>query len=265
MNLEFYTAEDLLELEIVNNDPWALGQREGVTILSDKELLAGYIDADEGMVVGAVFNSISQTEDEDGNDYSAYSFDTVVDHRYQGQGLGTNLIAYAMDEFNQAQDCYPDLKLELDVINPGIISFLERTYGVKVIREERGHYIMGVSKAKRITASKVREELRIAQISYLDTVPSLLWRSLSEDEWETLNIEGLSEEHNLFDKDDWVIAELPISKEDKEGLMNFEDWALEKFNMFDIQLKDKYDVKLIDLIDYDQGTLHIVKPTAYDG
>jgi len=134
MSLEFVFGDELLELEIVNNDPWALAQREGVTILSDKDLLASVVDTDEGMVIAAVFNAANPEH---------YSFDTVVDHRYQHQGLGKQLIEIAMGGFEDMKEAYPDMKINLEVINPDIIPHLKNTYGLEVTEEIPGRTFLG--------------------------------------------------------------------------------------------------------------------------
>lgn len=131
--LEFIFGDELFELPLVNNDPWALAQKIGVTILSDKELLASVVDYDEGRVIAAVFNAVTPED---------YSFDTVVDPKYQRRGLGTQLIEIAMDEFQAVQEYYPDIKLNLDVINPGIIPFLKRKYNLEVKETQGGHIIL---------------------------------------------------------------------------------------------------------------------------
>lgn len=134
-HLEFiFGAEELFELPLVNSDPWALAQKVGVTILSDKELLASVVDFDESRVIAAVFNAVTP---------ESYSFDTVVDPKYQRRGLGKELIQIAMDEYSVLQEVYPDLKLDLDVINPDIIPFLEREYNLEVKEQQGGHTIMG--------------------------------------------------------------------------------------------------------------------------
>lgn len=55
------------------------------------------------------------------------------------------------------------------------------------------------------------------------------------------------------------MASLSISAEDAEALKAFDNDAIENFNRFDIELKNRYS-KLTDLIDYDRETVTIVKP-----
>lgn len=91
------------------------------------------------------------------------------------------------------------------------------------------------------------------------TIDCLIFDPVSEQTWKTIGYEGLDEEQGIFDKDKWVEAILPLSSEDKQGLMNFNAETVEKFNEFDIRLKERYNMKLTDLIDYDNGIVKIVK------
>lgn len=138
--IELLWGEDLLDNEeLVNNDPWAMANRAGVTVLADKEFVCGHVDlappsGEGGIVVSALFTSYF-----DGK----FSFDVAVDHRYRGFMLGPTLTEIGMDQFREIQDMDPDAILELDVINPKVVPFLEREYGLKVLKEEGDHYIMG--------------------------------------------------------------------------------------------------------------------------
>ena len=138
-SVELVFGDELFGLDIVNDDPWALANQVGITILSDKNLLASYVDYDfqgsgDGVVVAAVFDSYDQ---------EYYSFDTVVDKRYQSTGLGSSLIDIAMGTFQDLQEAYPGMKLKLDVVNAKFTRFLERKYGLTIQEENGGHYIMG--------------------------------------------------------------------------------------------------------------------------
>lgn len=165
MSIDFIFGDDLLDLDIVNNDPWALAQREGVTILSDKELLASAVDTDEGIVVGAVFNAVTPEH---------YSFDTVVDHRYQHQGLGKQLIEIAMDEFENIKEAYPEIKLNLEIINPDIIPHLKSQYGLEILEEIPGRTFMGTNHlAKAMLMLAQRATTYLYHVTYLGDIPSI--------------------------------------------------------------------------------------------
>lgn len=133
-------AEEILAGEgFINNDPWALANQVGVTILSDKDFVCGHVaETDEGkLLVSASFDSYNAGD-------SSYSFDTAVHRKYQGQGLGSELIDLAMLRFkNEILDMDPEAVLKLDVINKDIIPYLERAHGLTVQQEVGGHTIMG--------------------------------------------------------------------------------------------------------------------------
>jgi len=175
--LEYIWGDDLLDeenLPLVNNDPWALANSVGITILSDKNLLASIVDHDESRVIAAVFNSVTPEE---------YGFDTVVDSKYQRRGLGKALIQIAMDEYASLQDAYPDLKLNLDVVNQDIIPFLESTYNLEVKTQDGSHYIMG---KLRVTAQSLRTKLEALRPQMAQAAQVIY------DEWEQ-DEEGIDE------------------------------------------------------------------------
>ena len=94
---------------------------------------------------------------------------------------------------------------------------------------------------------------------YIDIIPILNYLPLDDNTWEIVDEwEGLTEEFGIYDRDRWFVAELPITsdneielKKETENIMNF-------FNLFDIELKKKYNMKYIDLIDYKNGSVKIV-------
>lgn len=94
---------------------------------------------------------------------------------------------------------------------------------------------------------------------YIDIIPALNYLPLDDNTWKIVDEwEGLTEEFGIYDRDRWFVAELPITsdneielKKETENIMNF-------FNLFDIELKKKYNMKYIDLIDYKNGSVKIV-------
>jgi len=89
-------------------------------------------------------------------------------------------------------------------------------------------------------------------------VNNLKFKPVSNSTWETIGWEGLDEEQDKFKKSDWKEVEFKISKKDSDGLKKMQEEQLEKYNMFDNQLKIKFGMKFTDLIDYDQGKIKIV-------
>ena len=102
--------------------------------------------------------------------------------------------------------------------------------------------------------------MRINEITnnYFLQIPQLHWQPVNSRVWSTIQDEGLDEEQNVFDPSNWVMASLNISPKDAQALQAYDDDAIEEFNRFDIALKSKFP-GLVDLIDYDRGTVTIVK------
>jgi hypothetical protein len=99
---------------------------------------------------------------------------------------------------------------------------------------------------------------------YLSQVPNLTWKPVSRSVWNTIQDEGLDEEQDAPKHTDWIMASLIISPDDARALQAFDSDAIEDFNRFDIHLKSRHP-GLTDLIDYDNGTVTIVKPSQMQG
>ena len=109
------------------------------------------------------------------------------------------------------------------------------------------------------TQQAVAENKHASQ--YLSQIPMLTWKPVNRSVWNTIQDEGLDQEQQAPDHSDWVMASLSISPEHAQALQALDDDALEYFNRFDIDLKSQYP-GLTDLIDYDTGTVTIVKPMS---
>jgi hypothetical protein len=94
--------------------------------------------------------------------------------------------------------------------------------------------------------------------NYISQIPKLQWQPISRSVWNSIQDEGLDEEQDAYEPSDWVMASLKVSPKDIQGLQQFNSDAIEEFNRFDIALKSKYP-GLVDLIDYDTGTVTIVR------
>ena len=99
---------------------------------------------------------------------------------------------------------------------------------------------------------------------YLSQIPNLTWKPVSRSVWNTIQDEGLDEEQDAPSHTDWAMASLSIDPKDAQALQAFDSDAIEDFNRFDIHLKSCYP-GLTDLIDYDRGTITIVKPIQMQG
>lgn len=118
---------------------------------------------------------------------------------------------------------------------------------------------------KAIYDLKAGKEIPVKQVPKDDPIKSiqnLKFGKVSSSVWGTIRDEGLDEEHNAHKPSQWLVSDLPISEKDSDGLKNLNDETLEKFNAFDIALKEKFFGKLVDLIDYDKGTVKIVTKTG---
>ena len=58
-----------------------------------------------------------------------------------------------------------------------------------------------------------------------------------------------------------MFTTLNLTSKDKNGLIEFDDDVIEKFNDFDIKLKSmsEYPFNKLDLIDYDNGVVYIIR------
>lgn len=99
---------------------------------------------------------------------------------------------------------------------------------------------------------------------YLSQIPNLTWKPVNRGVWNTIQDEGLHEEQDAPKHTDWVMASLSIDPKDAQALQTFDSDAIEDFNRFDIHLKSRYP-GLTDLIDYDRGTVTIVKTIQMQG
>ena len=86
------------------------------------------------------------------------------------------------------------------------------------------------------------------------------YEPLTDEVWEVIQDEGYNEELELYNPEDFEYMVLTIPPEDVEALKAFSAEALEKYNRFDIELKEKYE-NHIDLIDYDNGVVKVVRAT----
>lgn len=94
---------------------------------------------------------------------------------------------------------------------------------------------------------------------YLDQIDKLEFSVVNDNVFEIIETEGLNEEFDCFESSLWLSAKLIIKDDDKTGLIEMNQYTVEKFNYFDIILKERYNNTIVDLIDYDLGTITLVK------
>jgi hypothetical protein len=81
---------------------------------------------------------------------------------------------------------------------------------------------------------------RFSVDGYLASVETLAFGPLSRAVWRAVRDEGLDNETGKPRSAQWTAAILDISSEDRDGLIAMTDEALEKFNLFDIMLKERH-------------------------
>jgi hypothetical protein len=138
-----------------------------------------------------------------------------------------------------------------------VIAYMQRNNMTTV-----AEFIAGLK--KKWAAIKTKEKPPVTESyegkdhRYLKLVPALQWSNVNRSTWETIQDEGLDEEFDIYDRTQWQMAALPISRNDSANLMVFDNATVEDFNIFDIGLKGTYN-NIIDFIDYDKGTVTLVK------
>jgi len=95
--------------------------------------------------------------------------------------------------------------------------------------------------------------------NYFSQLNTKIFKNVTQDIFETIDCEGLTEEYDSYNKSDWKYVEIDLTDQDINGLKKFDVDTINKFNQFDIQLKEKFSMKYVDLIDYDNGKVFIVK------
>lgn len=104
----------------------------GINILSDKSLYAVSFNKSDNDIIGVLYVSVINDE---------FSFDIVINPKYQGKGFGKKLIDNAISEYNSLKDAYPDLTIVVDVVNPNLVKHLQKI-GFKTINQYSNRSIM---------------------------------------------------------------------------------------------------------------------------
>ena len=109
------------ESQNLADQAWKMARDSSISILSDKDVTLVAVDS-AGVVCGALFTSIVG---------DVYSFDVIVRPEYQRQGIGRQLTLEGVREYYNLD--MPDLKMELDVVNP----YMQRTLMDQGLQIER--------------------------------------------------------------------------------------------------------------------------------
>jgi GNAT superfamily N-acetyltransferase/DNA-directed RNA polymerase subunit RPC12/RpoP len=112
------------------DDALKIAKETGVNILKDKNIKGILYDTNEKIVVGALWTS---------DDSDAFSFDIAITPSYQNQGLSSELISNAIEEYDIQKSAYDDMgkpfPMEVDVINPKLAQILTKHYGFKTLKK----------------------------------------------------------------------------------------------------------------------------------
>lgn len=84
-----------------------------------------------------------------------------------------------------------------------------------------------------------------------------LWDSLNSEEWKDVN--PLKDFMKNTDRGDLRYIQLNISKLDRFGLSSMDENVNDKYMIFRTELNDKYKGKYLDIIDYKEGKIYIIK------
>jgi len=101
---------------------------------------------------------------------------------------------------------------------------------------------------------------------YINQLNNNEYSKLSDNLYSDIEDEGWLEQledfyNRKFNKNDFSFTTLNLTSKDKNGLIEFDGDAIEKFNDFDIRLKSmsEYPFNKLDLIDYDNGVVYIIR------
>jgi len=128
----------------------AIAKKRDLGITSDREIASIARDS-EGNIIGGAYTSYDNTSGE-------YTFDVVVDERFDGKGVGSKLLNEVIEIPFEIQDMNPDAKVVVDVVNPQMQSMLEAR-GFEVI-EKTGPNRVKMSPKLEVQESDVSPEVQ---------------------------------------------------------------------------------------------------------
>jgi len=112
----------VFDIDSIRDDPWIFSATQGVHVLSHLDFYAGYVDQDYDLVA-VLFTGYSS---------DSFEFDIAVSPKYQGQHLGAELMDLAIEQYEEMEEVFPDMKFHLDVINP-IAEKMLRKRGFRIV------------------------------------------------------------------------------------------------------------------------------------
>lgn len=104
--------------------------------------------------------------------------------------------------------------------------------------------------------------------NYFDQITNGNFIRINNKIWSNIKEDGFDEEMDDNNKENYSYIVLNIPIEDQDGLKNYNNDIIDKWNEFDIMLKEKkklYDKGYLDMIDYDNGKIYIIKHEFISG
>ena len=129
----------------------AIAKKRDLGITSDRDIASIARDS-EGNIIGGAYTSYDNTSGE-------YTFDVVVDERFDGKGVGSKLLNEVIEIPFEIEDMNPDAKVVVDVVNPQMQSMLEAR-GFEVI-EKTGPNRVKMSPKLEVQESDVSPEVEL--------------------------------------------------------------------------------------------------------
>lgn len=133
---EYYNQEEIIFSDDVDYDDveaaYRMAKKHGISILTDKDLYAIIKRGDD--IAGALWTSFLSDE---------YSFDIVVNDKYQGRGIGKKLVDIAIDDYKSYEDAYGDeASLKAYVVNKEVMIPLLKRKGFEIEKEYPDQTVM---------------------------------------------------------------------------------------------------------------------------
>ncbi len=130
---DYDTLDDYdIDEDDVYNGVLELSKSSGINILSDKDIKNVLYDVSTQSIVGVLYDSISD---------NTYSFDIIINPKYQGSGFAKRLVDDAISEYDDASNVIDNLQMVADVVNPNMERLLS-TKNFKEIDKKHGHTYM---------------------------------------------------------------------------------------------------------------------------
>jgi len=104
----------------------------------------------------------------------------------------------------------------------------------------------------------IQDYLKQVEYGDYEELTTELYDLISMEGW-LVSIEDVFGEE--YEQEDFEYLKLDLSEKDRLGLINMDENIVEKFNDFDMELKNRgeYPYDTLDFIDYDNGIVYIIR------